>query len=134
METNKNFLQGLKRDIRTEIEVLIKKNRMLEKYNNSQIYGSIICILGVIIYCFFTSENYTLNEIWIRYEFYTVLFGVLIYMIVSEKRVKELQIEIEKGRLTIRNKMILKICNCNDICECKEELNEYMKRKGVKII
>lgn len=134
METNKNFLQGLKRDIRTEIEVLIKKNRIVEKYKNSQIYGSIICILGVIIYCFFTSENYTLNEIWVRYEFYIVLFGVLLYLIVSEKIVKELKTEIEKGRVNIRNKMILKICNCNDICECKEELNKYMKKNNIKII
>lgn len=134
METNKNFLEDLKEDIRTEIEVLINKNKRLEKYINIQIYGSIICILGVIIYCFLTSQNHNLNEIWIRYEFYIVLLGVFIYIIYSEKLVKELQSEIEKGILNIRNKMILKICNCNYYCECKEELNAYMKKKGFKII
>ena len=129
-----NKQQNLKYDIKERSNKLIKKSRILKIYKDSQVYVPVIGILGVIIYCFFKSGNYSLNRAVSQYEFYIVLFVVFIYSITIEKSVKELEKEVKSQKETLRNKMILKICNCNNDCECKEEFNAYMKKKGVKII
>ncbi|WP_066891445.1 hypothetical protein [Clostridium nigeriense] len=126
--------EKIRDEIKDRADKLIKKNRILNFYKNSQFYVPVIVILGAIIYYFFTSGNYSLDMAVTRYEFYIVVIVVFIYIITIEKRVKELEKEV-KGEIELfRNKMILKICNCNDFCECKEYLNEYMKKNGVKII
>lgn len=124
----------IKKEIKDKVDSLIEKNKILKKYEKRQVLVSTIGILVTILYCFLTNKNYSLNAIWSRYEFYGALVFVLIYNAIIEKRVKSLKKEVEKGKETIKNKMILKICDCGEYCYCKEELNEYMKENGVGII
>ncbi|MFU7515306.1 hypothetical protein [Clostridium sp. HCS.1] len=127
-------IKVIKKEIKDKADSLIEKNKILKKYEKSQVLVSTIGILGTLLYCFLTNKNYSINEIWSRYEFYGALVFVLIYNAIIEKRVKSLKKEVEKGKETIKNKMILKICDCGEYCYCKEELNEYMKKNGIGII
>ncbi|MDV4152127.1 hypothetical protein R0131_14965 [Clostridium sp. AL.422] len=128
------YTKVIKQEIKDKVDSLIAKNKILKKYEKSQVLVSTISIVGTIIYCFLTNKNNSLNEIWSRYEFYAALIFVLIYNAIIEKRVKSLKKEVDKGTETIKNKMILRICNCDYNCYCREELNEYMKDNGIKII
>lgn len=124
----------IKNDIMNRGYNLIKKNKILKFYKDSQLYVPIIVILSSIIYYFYTSKNYNLNGAITQYEFYIAIFVVFIYIITIDKTIKQLDKEVKSEIETVRNKMILKICNCNNSCKCKEEFNTYMKKKGVKII
>lgn len=83
---------------------------------------------------FLITINSGFNGIWLRYEFYIALIVLLIYNVVLEKIIEPLEKERKKLIESIRYRIILKICNCNSSCECKEKLNEYMKEKKIKII
>ena len=130
----KKAIKVIKKEMKDKADSLIEKNKMLKKYEKSQVLVSTIGIVGTIIYCFLTNKNNSLNDIWSRYEFYGALVFVLIYNAIIEKRVKSLKKEVDRGKETIKNKMILRICNCDVNCYCKEELNEYMKENGIIII
>ncbi len=130
----KKAIKVIKKEIKDKADSLIEKNKMLKKYEKSQVLVSTIGIVGTIIYCFLTNKNNSLNDIWSRYEFYGALVFVLIYNATIEKRVKSLKKEVDRGKEIIKNKIILRICNCDGNCYCKEELNEYMKENGIIII
>ena len=131
---NEYFLKGLRKDIESNVETLINKNKVVKMYTDFQVIGSIIGILGFFFYYFLTIGNYSFNGILESYEFYIAVLGLLICNIVLEKVLEQLKKEIKKLKETIKSKMTLKICNCEGYCECKEELNEYMKKNGNKII
>ena len=104
------FNISISKEIKIKVDSLIAKNKVLEKYEKSQILLSTIGILGAIVYCFVTS-NYSLIEVWKRYEFYGVIILVLIYNNIIEKRVNILKKEVNKEKAKIKDKMILRICD-----------------------
>ena len=113
---------------------LIKKNRKLNLCKNLQLFIPIILIGGYILNDFFETGSYNLNVALTQYEFYILLVVLLIYNMAIERTIKDLEKTVKGEIDTFRNKMILRICDCDEICNCKDELNERMKKNGVKII
>ena len=134
MNMSKDILKNLKNNVEDNKNTLIEKNKDLKKYENIQCILSIGAIGVFLIYNFIVRGSYSLIRILETYQFFTVLLGVLILNIVFEKLTKQLKEEIKKLKETIRNSMILKICSCNGNCNCKEDLNDYLKKCGIKII
>ena len=128
MNMSKDILKNLKKNVEDNKNTLIEKNKALKRYEKIQCILSIGAIGVFLIYNFIVRGSYSLIRILETYQFFTVLLGVLILNIVFEKSTKELKEEIKKLKETIRNSMILKICNC------KEDLNNYLKKCGIKII
>lgn len=113
---------------------LIKKNSKLNLCKNLQLFIPIILIGAYILNHFLKTGSYNLNVALTQYEFYILLVVLLIYNMTIQSTIKNLEKEVKGEIDAFRNKMILRICNCNDICDCKDELNAYMKKNGVKII
>jgi hypothetical protein len=42
--------------------------------------------------------------------------------------------KLKKTSEKIKNNLIVKVCNCNGYCECKEDLVKYLKKRKIKII
>ena len=133
-KVDNSIIYKLKGGIGNKVEELIKKNTILKWCKNSVIYVPVVGIGGAIAYCFLKYESNDLNSLITKYEFNSVLFIILLYIIYIEKFSNKLEKEVEKDKNNFRNKMILRICNCSDNCNCKEELNQYMKKKGSGII
>ena len=113
---------------------LIKKNSKLNLCKNLQLFVPIILIGGYILNDFFRTGSYNLNVALTQYEFYILLVVLLIYNMAIERTIKDLEKTVKGEIDTFRNKMILRICDCDEICYCKDELNERMKKNGVKVI
>ena len=133
-KVDNSIIYKLKGGIGNKVEELIKKNTILKWCKNSVIYVPVVGIGGAIAYCFLKYESNDLNSLITKYEFNSVLLMIFLYIIYIEKFISKLKEEVEKGKNNIRNKMILRICNCDYDCYCKEELNEYMKKKGSGVI
>lgn len=113
---------------------LIKKNRKLNLCKNLQLFIPIVLIGGYILNDFFRTGSYNLNVALTQYEFYILLVVLLIYNMAIQSTIKSLEKEVKGEIDTFRNKMILRICDCKNSCDCKDELNSFMKKNGVKII
>lgn len=134
MNMSKDISKNLKKNVEDNKNTLIAKNKSLKTYEKIQCIFSIGAIGVFLIYNFIVRGSYSLIRILETYQFFTVLLVVLIFNIVIEKSTKELKAEIKKLKETIRNSMVLKICSCNGNCNCKEDLNNYLKKCGIKII
>lgn len=113
---------------------LIKKNKKLNLCKNLQIFIPIILIGGYILNHFLKTGSYNLNVALTQYEFYILLVVLLIYNMAMQSTIKDLEKTVKGEIDTFRNKMILRICDCKNSCDCKDDLNTYMKKNGVKII
>lgn len=132
---NQPFWKKLNSDIKVSIKNLIKKTGIIKSYQKAQLIVPIIGILVFFIYYFLTIGNHSFNGIFESYVFYITVIGIGICFALLEKMMEPLQKETKKLTETIRIKMILKICNCDGYCECKEDLNKYMKKEeGITII
>lgn len=132
---NQPFWKKLNSGIKGSINTLITRTRTIKIYKEAQLKGSIIGLLVFFIYYFLTTGNHSFNGVFESYEFYIAVIGIGGYFALLEKMMEPLQKETKKLTETIGTKMVLKICNCDGYCECKENLNNYMKaEKGITII
>ena len=127
-------IKDLKIDIQKKSEVLIKQNIRLQRYVFVQIAGTLICILIFLVDYFLIRRNTDFNNVWSSVTFYILLIGFYVFYFVLQDEIKKQKEELNKSIQNYKDRMILKVCYCNNYCECKAKLNEYMKSNGIKII
>lgn len=127
-------IKDLKIDIQKKSEILINMNIRLKRYVFVQIAGTLICILIFIVDYFLIKRNTDFNNVLGSITFYILLIGLYSFLVVLQGEIKKQKEDINKSIQNFKDRMILKVCYCNDYCECKSELNKYMKSNGIKII
>lgn len=129
------FWKKLNGSIKGNVTTLITRSRTVKFYKSAQIKGSVIGVQAFFIYYFLMVGNYSFHNVFKSFQFYICVLSVGGYWVLLEKIMEPLKKEIQKLKETIKTKMIVKICYCNGYCECREELNNYLKaEKDISII
>ena len=127
-------IKDLKIDVQKKSEILINMNIRLQRYVFIQIAGTLICILIFIVDYFLIKRNTDFRNVLNSITFYILLIGFYVFMVVLQGEIKKQKEEVKITIQNFKDRMILKVCYCNNYCECKAKLNEYMKSNGIKII
>ncbi len=132
---SQSFWIKLTKGTQDNISSLISKNNTINLYTQIQLKGSIIGILVFLIYFFVKNGNHGFDSLFNSFDFFLCVVGVGIYFALIEKMIELLKKDMGKITENVKTKMIIKICDCDGYCECKQDLNNYMKtEKGITII
>lgn len=114
---------------------MLDKSTLIKSYKDAQLKLSMLAILCFLIYYFIVSGNFSFHNLFKSVQFYICVLAVGGYFALVEEIINPLKKDVKSIIETLKTKMIVKICKCNFYCECKEELNDYMKEeRGIKII
>ena len=123
-----SFWDKLKPDFQKDTKKLIVQNRSVILYERIKTTCIVFLITTIIFYRKdFINYNINLDAL--------ITLGIeMMFLVGIENSYKEPKKKYEKTRETIRNRMIVKICNCKGYCSCKEDLNIYMNSRKIKIL
>lgn len=112
-----SFWQKLNPDIKKSVGELKSKYNIFKLYKRAE-------ITGIIFLLIYFRKDINFDSI----NFFILMFIIGIFVVCIEKLLEVTQKDIKSIKTTIRNKMIVSICTCHRYCECKDDLDNYIKK------
>ena len=129
---NEDFWDNLTSNFKKSFKDYMDLRNSVNSYQNAQLWG---CIIITVIFLIYSGKDIISNKFsFENLDFFVFALIVGLFFTVIEKSIAPLKKDMNKAKETVRNRMIIKICDCPHYCECKEQFNSYVESKGIKIL